>query len=99
MNAYVHGFDVPVYEETADPERLQAAARCYRDAGCWTWLPEYRWFHREYFVQGPLDPVSRPSAGALFPMNFIRLRRAPGGTAGSRPGLVGRLRRRMARNR
>ncbi len=43
MTRYVRHFETPVYGEAVDTERMRAAAVCYEQAGCWTWLPGYRW--------------------------------------------------------
>jgi LmbE family N-acetylglucosaminyl deacetylase len=99
MTRYIRNFDSAVFGEAVDTERMRAAAACYQEAGCWTWLPGYRWFDREYFAEAPLTMRERPAAGSLFPMNFVRLRRAPGGPAKVRAGFVERLRRRVAGKR
>ncbi len=97
MTRYVTNFETPAYSEPVDTARMQQVAGCYQQAGCWTWLPGYRWFDREYFVQGPLEAREKPAAGSLFPLNFVRLRRAPGGRRSRKTGLLERLRRRTGK--
>lgn len=59
---------LPVNKSFAD-----SVANVYRDAGCWTWSDDWRWFDTEIFMEAPTNPVGVADQGHLFPLNFFNI--------------------------
>ena len=45
----------------------------YREAGCWTWADDWKWFTTECYMQAPRKQKMLKSQGHLFPMNLFNI--------------------------
>ena len=48
-------------------------AQVYRDAGCWTWADDWKWFQTECYMQAPTEQKMLKSQGHLFPLNLFNI--------------------------
>lgn len=97
MRSYMRGFGKPYYTMPVDAERARQIADTYYRHGAWTWVDDYVWFSSESFVQGPLEGQPQPCAGALFPVNYIRVPFDPLRANAPAPGPFTRIRRKLKR--
>ena len=64
----------PEYETLwVDKVFADQVAQVYRDAGCWTWADDWKWFNTECFMQAPREQNMLKSQGHLFPMNMFNI--------------------------
>ncbi len=61
------------FSAAVDVPAMQAIAKIYSRHDAWTWLDDYSWFDKEYFVRGPLVRTEGPSSGSMFPVNLLEL--------------------------
>jgi LmbE family N-acetylglucosaminyl deacetylase len=93
MRRYVRGFGQPYYTMPVDTTRAREIADTYYRNGAWTWFDDYVWFDSESFVAGPLEHHSDACAGALFPVNYLRLPFDANRQSTRTPNIYGRIRR------
>lgn len=64
----------PEYEElTVDKKFADQVAQVYRDAGCWTWADDWKWFEKECYMPMPGVQKMLKSQGHLFPLNMFNI--------------------------
>ena len=99
MQRHLTTDDTPVFNGDVDVALMEGIAGIYRRCDAWTWFDDYRWFEKEYFVQGPLEARPQPGFGWLFPVKLIHLpdRVAPRPAPGLLERARGFLRRRFGR--
>ena len=56
-----------------DSALCERAADAYREAGCWTWADEWRWFETETFCRTPREQRATDTQRALLPLNFFNI--------------------------
>ena len=56
-----------------DRSLCHAAAQAYRDAGCWTWADDWRWFETETFCRAPVAQSETGTQTALMPLNVFNI--------------------------
>lgn len=99
MCQYLDKKDRPLIKANVDVEAMRTIADIYREESAWTWFDDYSWFATEHYVNGPLTRNAAPGFGWMFPVNYVGLpdRDAPNPEP-VRPGLFGRIRRRLLRS-
>lgn len=60
--------ELPVDKSFADQ-----VAQTYRDAGCWTWADDWKWFNTECFMTMPMEQKFLQDQGHLFPLNMFNI--------------------------
>jgi hypothetical protein len=64
----------PRFDELAvDKNFADQVAQVYRDAGCWTWADDWKWFDSECYMQAPKAQKLLKSQGHLFPLNMFNI--------------------------
>ena len=56
-----------------DKHLCDAAAAAYRDAGCWTWADDWRWFDTETFRRAPRGQREATAQSFLMPLNLFNI--------------------------
>ena len=95
MRQYLHGFGNDYYTCNVDATRAREVADTYMRNGVWTFDEDHTWFPTECFIRGPLEPAAETSAGALYPVNYIRVPFDPVPATTAPPGIVQRLHRKL----
>ncbi|MEP0942583.1 MAG: hypothetical protein ABJH63_03685 [Rhizobiaceae bacterium] len=64
----------PQFEELAvDKIFADQVAQVYREAGCWTWADDWKWFNTECYMQAPQAQKMLKNQGHLFPLNMFNI--------------------------
>ncbi|EAU43123.1 hypothetical protein FP2506_09776 [Fulvimarina pelagi HTCC2506] len=56
-----------------DKAHCDLIADVYREAGCWTWSEDWRWFDEECFIRAPKQMSARRTYEHLMPMNIFSI--------------------------
>lgn len=51
----------------------EEVAQVYRDAGCWTWSDEWKWFDYEFYMEAPTEQSKLTTQGTLLPLNMLNI--------------------------
>lgn len=81
--------DIASFSLDTDREFAEAVAARYRDAGVWTWFPEYVWPEREHFLRLTTGRRGQGSALAV-PINYLDMGRPLPGLLDRSPREIGR---------
>ncbi|NKB51431.1 MAG: hypothetical protein GKR97_04285 [Rhizobiaceae bacterium] len=58
---------------SVDKQFADQVAQVYRDAGCWTWADDWKWFNSECYMQAPKSQTRLKGQGHLFPLNLFNI--------------------------
>jgi LmbE family N-acetylglucosaminyl deacetylase len=95
MRRYVHGFSNDYYRRDVDAARAREVADTYVRSGAWTFDGDHAFFPTECFIRGPLEAAAEAAAGALFPVNYLRVPFDPVPATTAPPGIIQRLQRKL----
>jgi hypothetical protein len=48
-------------------------AETYRDAGCWTWADDWKWFKTECYMEAPHFQTNLKHQGHFVPLNMFNI--------------------------
>jgi len=96
MLRYMTGFDGAHRTLKTRPKLGKRVQALYARNGCWTWFSDYQWPVNETFMLWDGNSPKTSRAGAVFPLNFIRIEFSPSrDSERSWRTLAGRILRRL----
>lgn len=64
----------PQFEKLpVDKKFADEVSQVYRDAGCWTWADDWKWFDFECYMPAPRSQKMLKNQGHLFPLNMFNI--------------------------